>query len=268
MPKFTDKPHTLYMTHGGVVTLKILSKNLYKDDYHWSVSYDWSSQRYSFCDPTNIVLTDAAGSTIHFSHLPSFSSYKDLISYILTYAPSIRCVALDANLEIVGGLEFTRVAHEIVTLSRCEKAVFFTDTNLCIQDTERYVKGSHALKPPSSLKQAIVSERKDLFRLDGRFVKVRHGCCSAVSRFFSCANTQQSKKEKTPQWNYYFWKNARIHHDIPPEGSELLGVSQDPIEVAQYSISDNTRGLNDCTPLSATENTKPNEEHGALVLKL
>lgn len=176
MPKLTDKPHTLYITHGGLLTLKILTRQLNPHDYHWVVIYDVSTCDYHFDRLTTVKLYDENGLEISDLSKLRFSSHQELMKFISRYAEKVHSIALDANLSEVAGGFFSRVTHEIAILAECEEAIFFTDTPLCYQDAENYINYQHMeFKPPVTLRKALVSNRAGLSAVKNAiFMEINH----------------------------------------------------------------------------------------------
>lgn len=176
MTHLNNTQHTLFITHGSSITLKLLSRKLNPEDEQWFVLYDGNHYQ--------LQKLNKAGES---AHLPmTFLSYKDLVGHVLNSPDAIiRCVAIDANFGTIAGENFSGIAHNIVRLTQTKEALFFTETPACVDDTKQYLQGRLMLKPPFTLKRAQVSLRSELRSSGIDFVDLKHDCRCRLSHHFS-----------------------------------------------------------------------------------
>lgn len=198
MPELTDKQHTLYITHGGPLTLKGLTRRLNPNDYHWVVIYKYLECVYELHPLTTVNLNNGDGLLISDVSQVRFSSHHELIKFISSYTKKIHTIALDANLTEVGGEHFSQVTHDIVILTECEEALFFTDTPPCHNDAENYISYQHPqFKPPLTLKRARVSTRAGLsVASSSLFDEIDHPIKAAEDAFTETVDLMIFKPER------------------------------------------------------------------------
>lgn len=154
-----SKRYTLYITHGGIPPIKGLVRKFNPEYLRWVVVYDASKLSYQFHSLTTAKAYNQDRELIDLSLL-HFTSCDELINFISSHVDEIYSVAMDANLSVVAGTSLSQAAHDIVSLTKCEEALFFTDTPLALEDTQKYLDRCHSEhEPPVTLKRARVCTR-------------------------------------------------------------------------------------------------------------
>ncbi len=152
--KSERRNHTLYITHGGLVTVNALSRHINPESYHWIIKFDKGA--YEFV-PKHMNVDVG----IDLSAL-KFIDYKLLIEFIKDYTRNIECICMDANLTHPSSPELSFVTHNIISLSETKSCVLFSENEFCINEAIDYFRFKHELSPPKSLRTFFAGTRAEI----------------------------------------------------------------------------------------------------------